>query len=141
MIPAVGRVTIAMVLIASSLAGCGRSNGRYTVSGTITFDGKPVPEGGVAIEPDSAAGNRGPRAEAEIRNGRFQTAPSKGAIAGPVIIEAWGADGVETKESPIGMVLFNNYRLKMTLPEKSSTLDIAVPLDAAAPRPKPAGSR
>ncbi|MFM8802679.1 MAG: hypothetical protein ACKOK8_01990 [Planctomycetia bacterium] len=124
-----------VIVVVCCLAGCSRPNGRYTVAGTVTFDGKPVPEGGVAIEPDAAAGNRGPRAEAEIRNGRFQTASSKGAIAGPVIIEAWGADGVETKESPIGMVLFNNYRLKMTLPDKSSTLDIAVPREAAVPPP------
>ena len=122
-----------MAFVSCGLAGCSRPNGRHTVSGTVTFDGKPVPEGVVAIEPDAAAGNRGPRAEAEIRNGRFQTAPSKGAIAGPVIIEAWGADGVETKESPIGVVLFHNYRLKMTLPEKSSTLEIVVPATSGRP--------
>ena len=98
----------------------------------VTFDGVAVPVGEVVIEPDAAAGNRGPQARTSIKNGRFQTAPRKGAIAGDVIVEVWGADGVATREAPAGKTFFTNYRPKMQLPAKASTIEIAIPREASA---------
>ena len=40
-----------------ALAGCsGQPAGRYAVSGTVTFNGKPIPAGRVFLEPDPAGG-------------------------------------------------------------------------------------
>jgi hypothetical protein len=122
----------AALCVAACVGGCSRPDGRHMVSGRVTFDGAAVPVGEIVIEPDAAAGNRGPQARASIKDGRFQTAPRKGAIAGDVIVEVWGADGVATREAPLGKTLFVNYRLKMHLPAKASTLDIAIPRDASA---------
>lgn len=122
----------AAVLVAGSLVGCGGPDGRHTVSGTVSFNGAAVPVGEVVIEPDPAAGNKGPQARAQIKAGRFCTAPRKGAIAGDVIVEVWGADGVSTRESPLGRMLFPTHRMKMHLPAEASTLDIVVPLQPAA---------
>ena len=120
------------------LGGCSQQDGRHMVTGMVTFDGAAVAVGEVVIEPDAAAGNRGPQARASISEGRFRTAPRKGAIAGDVIVEIWGADGAGTNESPSGQVLFSKYRVKMHLPAKSSTLDIVVPRNASASNEKSA---
>lgn len=113
-------------------SGCNRQPaGRYAVNGTVTFDGKPVPVGRVFLEPDPEAGNRGPQAIAPIRNGGFATQPRQGAVAGTVIIEVQGYDGVPSGSYPDGMPLFPPYRTKQELPKQSSTIAIDVPASAA----------
>ena len=121
----------AALCVAACLGGCSKPDGRHMVSGMVTFDGVAVPVGEVSIEPDPAAGNLGPQARALIKDGRFQTAPRKGAIAGDVIVEVSGADGVATREAPGGKTLVANYRLKMHLPAKASTIEIAIPREAS----------
>lgn len=120
----------AMVL--SVLIGCSRQPpGRFEISGTISFDGKPVPVGQISFEPDATQGNRGPQALARIENGRYRTQPMKGAVAGPVHITVTGYDGLSKGETPFGAPLFKPFTLRQVLPAKSNTLDLVVPASAA----------
>lgn len=49
-------------------AGCGKSSGGVTVSGTVTFDGRPVEEGYVTFSP---ADGKGPARGGPIKDGKF----------------------------------------------------------------------
>lgn len=55
-----------VAVIMASLIGCGDDRGIVPVSGTVTIDGKPVPEGDICLYPD---GTR--MAVGKIENGQF----------------------------------------------------------------------
>jgi hypothetical protein len=120
------------VLVAVLLPGCSKS-GPYEVSGTVTWQGKPVPIGLVVIEPDSEKGNSGTQTQGLIEKGHFRTLPGHGAIAGPVLITVSANDGVPTPFAPNGKLLFRNYQFRRELPAAASTLDIEVPAEQAFP--------
>ena len=64
-----------MLVAAGLVAGCAKSEERlYTVSGTVTFNGKPVPMGLVFFDPDTSKGNSGRQGFANIQGGKFTTA-------------------------------------------------------------------
>jgi hypothetical protein len=123
---------VGMALLASS--GCGGEGlHRYRVSGSVRFEGKPVPVGEIYFEPDSRQGNTGPTGFAEIRDGRYDTAgnpPGKGAVAGAqqVRINGYGLPPKPTRDNPEpdGVVLFRDYSTTATLPAAASTQDFEV---------------
>jgi hypothetical protein len=120
------------VLLAFLLTGCSNS-GLYDVSGTVTWQGKPVPIGLVTIEPDAQKGNQGTQTQGLIQDGHFQTLPGHGAIAGPVLITVSANDGVPAPFAPHGKLLFRTYQFRRELPAAASTLDIEVPAEQALP--------
>ncbi len=123
------------------LVGCGSSNG-YQVSGTVTFQGKPVPAGKIYFMPDSSKGNKGSTGFADIKDGKYDTSldGGQGAPAGPVVIAVEGTDpssaptGKEASGDVTAKLLFARYEMQVDLPESSSTKDIDVP-DSAAKGP------
>jgi hypothetical protein len=121
-------------ILLSSLNACSNeSPSRFDLSGTVTFDGRPVPAGLIAINPDLSKGNDGPQGLAEIRDGRFDTRSlDKGAPSGPVILMIDGFDGVAQAESPYGKPLFLGYKLRVDLPAAASEKNIDVPKSAGA---------
>jgi hypothetical protein len=123
------RLILAVCALAM-VVGCSKQSGppRYTVSGTVTFRGEPVPVGTIAFEPDASQGNRGPAGYADIVNGRFQT--HLGAVGGPHIVRINGASGPMIDETQ-DTSLFSDYRTTCDLPQQSTTIDFDVPL----PRP------
>jgi hypothetical protein len=108
------------------LVGCSKQTGppRYSVSGTVTFRGEPVPLGTIAFEPDTSRGNRGPAGYADIVAGRFQT--HLGAVGGPHIVRISGASGPMIDEAK-DTTLFSDYMTTCDLPPQSTTLDFDVP--------------
>ncbi len=113
-------------------AGCGRGGvERYDVSGTVTFDGQPVPLGQIMFQPDGSKGNRGPAGVAKIENGHFDTSPTdKGTVGGPHVVIISGYDGKNIDidaEMPAGSSLFPDYRTTADLPKDDTTLDFNVP--------------
>jgi hypothetical protein len=135
------------VLVA--LAGCSRSGPtRFDLSGTVTYDGKPVPVGFIVLNPDVAggrglgssaksAGNPGPGAQADIRDGKYQTRLGQGTIGGPHVASIFGFDGkpYETAKdpqgnpitNPMGKPLFKTAAIKADLPKQTSVFDFVVP--------------
>ena len=58
---------LGMVLAGPLLAGCGGGPEFYTVSGTVTFRGAPLPAGEIRFAPDARRGNEGPAVVARMR--------------------------------------------------------------------------
>lgn len=127
------RLMITSTVCFSLLAGCsGGTDGppRFQVSGTVSFEGKPIPVGMIYFNPDTSRGNSGPGSAAEILNGKYQTPVGKGIIGGPTKVVIDGFDGVEVKKSgeiiPQGNALFPTYEEQVDLPRKTSSQDFVV---------------
>jgi hypothetical protein len=125
-----GRILFALVLpLLPVILGCSRSP--YQLSGSVTYDGNPVPVGEIVFMPDPAAGNRGPGVLAEIKDGRYEMPSNKGHIGGAYLARLTGFDGAPAKAvglvDPRGTPLFVDVTEKLTLPEQSTTHDFAVP--------------
>lgn len=115
--------------LAGSILGCGSSGvTTYEVSGTVTHQGKPVPFGEIAFEPDASKGNKGPGSIAAIEDGKFKTTYGKGVVGGAYIVRIIGFDGVVINpEASTGSPLFAPYETTADLPKESTVKDIEVP--------------
>ena len=115
------------------LAGCGSGGGpaRYDLSGKVTYAGKPLPAGYIVFSPDTSQGNKGPGAQADVKDGRYATRPGQGTIGGPHVVTISGFDGVAFGEgpakNPMGKPLFATYQTKADLPKQAGTRDFSVP--------------
>jgi len=108
--------------------GCGPGGPpRYDISGSITYNGKPVPGGRIVFEPDREQNNHGPASYAVIKDGHYATDSGKGPVGGPHIVRIMGRDGVSTFESPHGTTIFPEYRTKVDLPREDTGKDFEVP--------------
>jgi hypothetical protein len=66
----VGRAVL-MFGIVAIVFGCGPDGpSRYSISGSVTFQGKPVPVGFIKFEPDTAKSNAGPVAKRDAGGSR-----------------------------------------------------------------------
>jgi len=128
---AVAALTIAAAALLG--AGCGRDGPpRYDVSGTVQYQGKPVPEGRIVFTPDVTRGNNGPQGHAIIRQGRYSTAAEgRGAVGGPHEVRIVGYDGVPVEGAEYkmdqGSPLFPEYTTHVDLPEQSIEQNFEVP--------------
>ena len=116
------------ILPAIVFAGCGGER-VYNLSGTVTFQGKPVPAGHIVFEPDASAGNKGPAAFAKIKDGHYDTRilDGHGAIGGPHLVLIHGRDGIPRGELLNGLPLFRDYNTKIDLPKASGEQNFDVP--------------
>ncbi len=71
-----GSLSVACVILA--VAGCGRSDGLLTISGTATLDGNPIQDGSVSLMPVDGKGIAG---GGTITNGRYTAESSPGQMA------------------------------------------------------------
>lgn len=112
-------------------AGCGGADekgpSRYRVSGTVKFDGKPIPSGTIYFETSA-----GPAGVAAISKGKYDTDKGKGVIGGPhkVLIEGYDGQAVNPGEK-MGKPIFKPYRVEALLPKDDSKQDYNVPASAA----------
>jgi len=122
---------VPLLLLACSLSGCGNSEegpSRYVVTGTVTYDGKPVPRGYVTFVPDNAKGTTGPTSRAKIVDGKYNTQSegSKPPIAGDLLIQIEGY-GPEVPNEEFASPLFETYTVEQKLAPKNQELNIDVP--------------
>lgn len=133
----------ASILTVSCMVSCGRESGVYELSGTVTFDGKPLPFGKIVFEPDIQQGNTGPAGHADIRNGKYDTRQSgRGTTGGPHVIAISGygdpemvydVDAEQKKEVP--KLLFRRHEQRTDIPASKATMDFDVPASAAQAAP------
>ncbi len=117
----------AAVLAAAAVGGCGdAAPDRARLSGTVTYDGKPVAYGDVVFTPDGSKKNSGPQGTAPIRDGRYDTGASdgKGVGGGPTVVRVTAFTG------PGGKLLCE-VELPVDLPRGGGTHDIDIPKQAA----------
>ncbi len=124
---------LAGAMIAISIAGCGAGNDgppRYPLSGTVTFEGQPVPIGTIYFNPDGTQGNTGPGSAADIRDGKYETPAGKGHVGGPMIIRVDGYDGIEVQENgetlTQGKSMFPTFETKADLPKEKAEKNFVV---------------
>ncbi|WP_437230018.1 hypothetical protein SH661x_001740 [Planctomicrobium sp. SH661] len=104
------------VILAICHAGCQREGGvrRFTVSGTITLDGQPVPAGEILFEPDTEKGGSGPAGIAEIKQGKFRTRKQFGISGGPQVATITANTGEELSTDGItsqSYMLLSKHRI------------------------------
>ncbi|PQO25959.1 hypothetical protein C5Y96_21130 [Blastopirellula marina] len=126
------RWALAFAVLLTSGCGDGKTSDTYSVSGNITYDGKPLPRGNIMFSPDASANNKGPGAIAEIKDGKYQTLPEKGVTGGSYVLTINGYDGVpipsgEGGMNEMGKPLFQSYDTKVDLPKEDTQHDIEVP--------------
>ncbi len=122
---------IGLLWLAATFLGCGGSGGveRYDVSGTVTYQGKPVPAGMILFEPDTSRGNKGPGGSGKIEHGYYVT--HLGAVGGPHRVRILGYDGVavdtvDEGHKSEGSPLFSDYSTTVDLPQANSTQNFDV---------------
>lgn len=133
------------LLATTHASGCSRASEgpkRYPINGTVTYAGKAVPIGRIAFEPDTAAGNDGPGAYGEIKDGRYQTGLRFGTVGGPHIVRIDGFTAFDAN-APDGGVkpLFQAYATKIDLPREKSTQNFDVPKNPSPRRRKDRGGK
>lgn len=114
------------------IMGCQESEpNRHRVSGTVMFDGKPIPYGDVLFTPDGSKKNTGTQGIATIRNGKYDTSAEggKGYGGGPAVIRVTGLTGE-------GGRLLCEYEFQVDLPRGDATHDIEVPAAGKAKQGK-----
>jgi hypothetical protein len=97
-------------LAVALLCGCGRSGPkRFEVSGHVTFDGAPLPDGEVVFTPDEATA--GPTSVGAIENGAYDIPAERGPIAGnySVAITAERSTGRKVKADILGDAMIDQY--------------------------------
>ena len=62
------------------LVGCADTSGRLAISGNVSYDGQPLPNGTIGFAPQDAS--TGKAAGAEIIDGRYEISHDDGPLAG-----------------------------------------------------------
>lgn len=117
-------VCAACILIAlgATAVGCGGNDSgpaRYHVSGSVTYNGQPVPRGVIQFRPDASKGTEGPAESVEIVEGKYDTSEHGfGTVGGAhvVIIHGFDGDSRPADELPLGKPLFSEYTTSAELP-------------------------
>ncbi len=123
----------ALAIVSGFAVGCGQGGPpTYPLSGSVTWNGKPVPVGLIRLVPDADAGNPGPAAVAVIKEGRYATPVGKGIVGGKYLVTISGNDGVpiENQEEGIrnvrGRPLFVDVLQEVEFPRAAATHDFSL---------------
>jgi len=121
--------------LALVLTGCGGDGlDRYPVSGTVTFDGKPVEFGAIFFEPTMSAGPIAPTVYLPVRDGKYD-ARDKGPVKGKYNVTVGGMDQSRNTVDSDGITvtpqLFPDYKFEVDIPPPDNRLDIEVPKSRA----------
>ena len=125
-----GRATApgVLVLLVALQAGCTSTERLYDLSGTATYDGRPIPAGIIYFDPDPIKGGTGTQGFANIHGGHYTTAVNgRGIRGGSYIIRITGYNGKTANEAPLGQSLFDEYEMKKDLPAANSELNFDIP--------------
>ncbi len=109
--------------------GCSDGYDRQPISGSVNFDGKPVPVGKIMFDAAPTEGGFPdvPRATAEIRDGEYALSKSEGLVADhKYTVRIYGFDGqaAETEDGEKekeGTPLFTEYKEEIQLLMKDKT--------------------
>lgn len=124
-----------LILFSAAVAGCGaRGPDQYTVTGNVTYGGKPIPAGRIFFEPDVTQGNSGAASVADIHAGTYRTRPQKGTHGGAYVVTIYGDDGRQATEA-YDPAVFAPYKTVVELPKENCRHDFEVPQSHRQLRP------
>lgn len=116
-----------VVCLLSLIAGCA-DDGKFAVSGSVTYKGQPVPSGEIRFTPDK--GNKGPMVLARIKDGKYVTAADKGIVGGAYQLRVSGYGAAGNAKDPsapdFGRPLFSPYLQDVEFPMQDFEHDINI---------------
>lgn len=133
--------TLSVLALAIVLTGCGPDDGMVSVSGTITIDGRPVPEGSITFTPLDGKGRPGGGA---FENGQFSTR----AVPGETAVQIHGHEvikipnptkeqverGLDTDRKNIVPSVYNTQsKLRVDVSEENNTFNFDLTSDGKIP--------
>jgi hypothetical protein len=112
------------------LYGCG-TNSLHPLSGTATYNGKPIPYGSIMFEPDNEKGTFGSGGIADIVNGQYKTRKNGGIGMGVYHVTIYGFDStLNTNNSMDADVsMFRPYATNIEISLETKTWNFNVPDD------------
>lgn len=124
-----------LVILSLALASCGSGEPkRHRITGTVTFEGKPVEFGAIFFEPTESVGKIAPTVYLPVRDGKYDT-NDKGPVAGKYRVIIGGMDKSRERVDSDGIThtpqLFQDYKFEVDIPPPNNTLDIVVPASQA----------
>lgn len=125
-LPSPGPGAVVAVLVCAWLCGCGPKEEKlYRVSGSVTFNGKPIPKGNIYFDPRGD----GPQGFATIVDGKYDTAEQgKGVRGGSTYdVRVGGFTGIVANEAPFGQPLFPEFNGVKEFPTADTTFDLEIP--------------
>jgi len=126
MCPLAYRLAALVVLAAAPLVGCSSpAADGYPLSGTVTYQGAPLPRGTILFRPDSSQGNSGQALAFTIKDGAYGTSDDQPRLhhGGHYQVRINGYDGSDTtgENLPMGRPLFQDYNTTVELPPEEAT--------------------
>ena len=130
-----GRTACVFLLAAIVSTGCGPRD-RYALSGSVTFDGKPIAAGTITFVPFGAGKTGRTAGFCEIKAGKYATQKGRNPGSGPHRVMISGCDGAPYQSQmgeivqnyPMGKPLFPSHLVEIDVPEKNgSVFDFVVP--------------
>ena len=122
------RVPGAFVLGAAfiALVGCSSKPKMVQISGTVTFQGKPVPAGFISFTPEAGVG--GVRV-CQIKDGVYDSSKEgePGIFPGKNLVRIEGFDGVKVKFWGQGKQIFNPVNDVVEISPGTTTRDFVIP--------------
>jgi hypothetical protein len=108
--------------------GCGSSEegpAKFHLSGKVTFEGQPVPQGTVLLIP--TGDTKGPAGQARIVNGQYSTQEQGGTpvIAGDLLVQVEGFEA-DAPGQEFAKALFKPFETSHKMTNADGTLDIEV---------------
>lgn len=91
---------LATLLAVASIAGCGRSDGRFGLSGVVRLDGAPVDRGSINFDPASVPARTS--TGAMIIDGRYAVAAGQGLLPGTYRVRVFWPQSTESKPDGLG---------------------------------------
>jgi hypothetical protein len=123
----------ALLSIVVFVTGCGgETRERHTVSGTVTYRGKPVEMGSIRFEAGPEVGDFASVCYASIADGQYETKPDESPTTGKYRVLVMGIDVARiNKNVPPGIpwdmpALFPPYQTEIEIPPPDGKLDIEV---------------
>lgn len=123
------RMAALSVLLLPLVLGCQQDDGpkRYDVSGSVKYNGEPVPGGAIVFTPDSQKGNRGPQGTARIVDGHYDTArDGRGTVGGPHHVHVIATESTTTEAAELQGPLAE-HTFEIDLPQDETTHDLDIP--------------
>ena len=119
------------------VAGCGR-NDLEPLSGTVTFDGKPLKVGSIVFVTKESTGIEAaaPPTTVSIKEGQFNISKQYGLKQGSYEVTITGFEGVQRGWSPFGYNLFPDYTTTFEY-SGQGTAEFEVPVPRRRPKLPP----
>lgn len=123
--PRFGGVALAACL-AVTMPGCGGGDEgptRYDISGTVTFDGQPIPDGMIVFEHDETKIS----SACPIVDGYYESESDKGHLGGKYTVFVSGYASKPQGALPGPELFQGRWTTKVELPAESTTKDFDIP--------------